>query len=149
MTLSAEDRLGILDLIGRADQLATRRDAGAYADLFTADAVLDGSQGVHPAAQLRSAVGPIWAAEGPATLHLTLNPVIDPGAEPDEAVVSSVLLIVDPATPITIRTAAAITQTVRRTGGTWRITRRTVASAAGGAGATGGAGGEGAPGEPG
>jgi hypothetical protein len=149
MTLSAEDRLAILDLIGRADQLATRRDAGAYADLFTADAVLDGSQGVHPAAQLRSAVGPIWAAEGPATLHLTLNPVIDPGAEPDEAVVSSVLLIVDPATPITIRTAAAITQTVRRTGGTWRITRRTVASAAGGAGATGGAGGEGAPGEPG
>jgi hypothetical protein len=149
MTLSAEDRLDILDLIGRADQLATRRDADAYADLFTADAVLDGSQGVHPAAELRSAVGPIWAAEGPATLHLTLNPVIDAGAEPDEAVVSSILLIVDPATPITIRTAAAITQTVRRTGGTWRVTRRTVAPAAGragGAGAAGGAGGEGATG---
>lgn len=91
MTLPAEDRLDILDLIGRADQLATRRDAGA---------------------------------------------------DPDEAVVSSILLIVDPATPITIRTAAAITQTVRRTGGTWRITRRTVAPAAGGAGASGGAGGE-------
>ena len=140
MTLSAEDRLAILDLIGRADQLATRRDAGAYADLFTGDAMLDGSQGVHPAAELRSAVGPIWAAEGPATLHLTLNPVIDPRAEPDEAVVSSILLIVDPATPITIRTAAAITQTVRRTGGTWRIARRTVAPAASGAGAAGGAG---------
>ena len=128
--LSAEDRLDILDLIGRADQLATRRDADAYAELFTADAVLDGSQGVHPAAELRSAVGPIWAAEGPASLHLTLNPVIDPGAGPDEAVVSSILLIVDPATPITIRTAASITQTVRRTGGTWRITRRTVGQAA-------------------
>jgi hypothetical protein len=132
--LSAEDRLDILDLIGRADQLATRRDANAYADLFTADAVLDGSQGTHPAAQLRSAVGPIWAAEGPASLHLTLNPVIDPGEDRDEAAVSSILLIVDPATPITIRTAAAITQTVRRTGGTWRITRRTVAPASGGAG---------------
>jgi hypothetical protein len=133
MTLSAGDRLDILDLIGRADQLATRRDAGAYADLFTADAVLDGSQGVHPAAALRSAVGPIWAAEGPATLHLTLNPVIDPGAGPDEAVVSSILLIVDPATPITIRTAAEITQRVRRAGGTWRITRRTVGPATGAA----------------
>ena len=150
--LSAEDRLDILDLIGRADQLATRRDAGAYADLFTADAMLDGTQGVHPAAELRSAVGPIWAAECPATLHLTLNPVIDAGAEPDGAVVSSILLIVDPATPITIRTAAAITQTVRRTGGTWRITRRTVAPAsglAGGAGASGGAGGEAGPRGPG
>jgi hypothetical protein len=146
MTLSAEDRLDILDLIGRADQLATRRDAGAYADLFTADAMLDGSQGVHPAAELPSAVGPIWAAEGPATLHLTLNPVIDPGAGPDEAVVSSILLIVDPATPITIRTAAAITQTVRRTGGTWRITRRTVAPASGGPGGAGAGGGEAGPG---
>jgi SnoaL-like domain len=129
VTLSAEDRIDILDLIGRADQLATRRDADAYARLFTADAVLDGSQGVHPAAALRSAVGPIWAAEGPATLHLTLNPVIDPGAGPDEAVVSSILLIVEPATPITIRTAAEITQRVRRDGGTWRIARRTVGPA--------------------
>lgn len=24
-------------------------------------------------------VGPIWAAEGPATLHLTLSPVVDTG----------------------------------------------------------------------
>ena len=101
MTLSAEDRLDILDLIGRADQLATRRDAGAYADLFTADAMLDGSQGVHPA------------------------------------------------TPITIRTAAAITQKVRRTGGTWRITRRTVAPAPAGDGGAGGAGGEAGPRGPG
>jgi acetamidase/formamidase len=71
--------------------------------------------------------GPVWAAEGPATLHLTLNPVIDSGDGQDEAVVHSVLLIIAPGAPITIRTAAAITQTLRRTGGTWRISRRTVA----------------------
>jgi len=130
MTLSATDRLDILDLIGRADAFATRRDADSYAGLFTADAVLDGSQGVHPAASLRSSVGQIWAAEGPAALHLTLNPVIDTGGDPDEAVVSSVLLIIDPAPPSTIRTAAVITQTVRRTAGTWRISRRTVGPAA-------------------
>jgi hypothetical protein len=127
VTLSAADRIEILDVIGRADAAATRRDAGAYADLFTTDAVLDGSQGRHPAEALRSSVGPIWAAEGPATLHLTLNPVVDPRDGPDEAVVSSILLIVDPATPSTIRTAADITQTLRRTGGLWRISRRTVA----------------------
>jgi hypothetical protein len=40
------------------------------------------------------------------------------------------LLIIDPAQPITIRTAAAITQTVRRCGGTWRISRRSVAPVA-------------------
>ncbi len=127
MTLSAADRLEILDVIGRADAAATRRDAEAYADLFTEDAVLDGSQGRHSAAALRESVGPIWAAEGAATLHLTLNPVVDPGDVPDEAVVSSVLLIVAPATPITIITAAAITQKLRRSGDTWRISRRTVA----------------------
>jgi len=127
VTLSAADRLEILDVIGRADAAATRRDAGAYADLFTEDAVLDGSQGRHSAAALRESVGPIWAAEGATTLHLTLNPVVDPGDVPDEAVVSSVLLIVAPATPITIITAAAITQKLRRSGDTWRISRRTVA----------------------
>jgi hypothetical protein len=95
VTLSAADRVEILDIVGRADAAASRRDAEAYADLFTEDAVLDGSQGRHPGAALRSSVGPIWAAEGPATLHLTLNPVVDPGEGPDEAVVSSILLIVD------------------------------------------------------
>jgi uncharacterized protein (TIGR02246 family) len=129
MSLSAADRAEILDVIGRADAAATRRDARAYADLFTDDAVLDGTQGRHAgSAALLNSVGPIWAAEGPATLHLTLNPVIDPGDRPDEAVVHSILLIIDPAAqPITIRTAAAITQTVRRHGGTWRISRRSVA----------------------
>ena len=127
MNLSAADRLEILDVVGRADAAATRRDADAYAALFTDDAVLDGSQGLHPAAGLREAVGPIWAAEGATTLHLTLNPVVDLGDGPDEAVVSSVLLIVAPAAPITIITAAAITQKVRRSDDTWRISRRTVA----------------------
>jgi hypothetical protein len=61
------------------------------------------------------------------SLHLTLNPVVDDGAGPDDAVVSSVLLIVTPGKPAAIRTAAAITQTLRRTAGGWRITRRTVA----------------------
>jgi hypothetical protein len=126
VSLSAADRLAVLDVIGRADAAATSRDAGTYAGLFTDDAVLDGSQGRHTAATLRSSVGLIWAAEGAATLHLTLNPVVDHGDSTDEAVVSSVLLIVDPAPPITIRTVAAITQKLRRSGDTWRISRRTV-----------------------
>jgi uncharacterized protein (TIGR02246 family) len=130
MTLSAADRLAIAEVITRADDAASRRDADAYAALFTPDAVLDGTQGRHagrPA--LRAAVGPVWSAEGPATLHLTLNPVIEPGPSDDQAIARSVLLIIDPAAPPAIRTAAAITQELRRTDGSWRITRRTVAPA--------------------
>jgi hypothetical protein len=39
-------------------------------------------------------------------------------------------LILDPAAPPAIRTAAAITQELRRTDGSWRIARRTAAPAA-------------------
>lgn len=124
-------RLAILDVVTRADEAASRRDADAYVELFTQDAVLDGTQG-RPGGRraLRSAVVLVWAAEGPATLHLTLNPVIEPGLSRDHAAVRSVLLIVDPVTPPSLRAAAAITQELRRTDGTWRIARRTVASAA-------------------
>jgi ketosteroid isomerase-like protein len=126
MTLSAADRLEILDVIARADWAATRRDADAYVQLFTEDAVLDGDQGHHAGREaLRASVGPIWAAEGKATLHLTLNPVVDDdGPEP---IARSVLLIIDP--PVTIRTTAIITQTLRHSAGSWRIARRTVGAA--------------------
>ena len=132
MTLSTADRLAILDVVTRADEAASRRDADAYVALFTDDALLDGTQGRHAGREaLRAAVGPVWAAEGPATLHLTLNPVIEPGASADLAVARSVLLIIDPAAPPAIRATAAITQELRRAAGSWRITRRTVAPAAG------------------
>jgi acetamidase/formamidase len=122
--------LGETDVITRADEAASRRDADAYVALFTEDAVLDGTQGRHAGRQaLRSGVGPIWAAEGPATLHLTLNPVIEPGPSGDQATVRSVLLIIDPAAPPALRATAAITQELRRAEGAWRITRRTVAPA--------------------
>jgi uncharacterized protein (TIGR02246 family) len=130
MTLSAADRLAILDVITRADEAASRRDADAYVALFTEDAVLDGTQGRQVGRHaLRSGVGPIWAAEGPVTLHLTLNPVVEPGPSGDQATVRSVLLIIDPAAPPVLRATAAITQQLRRADGSWRITRRTVAPA--------------------
>jgi ketosteroid isomerase-like protein len=132
MSLPAADRLAILDVVTRADEAASRRDPDAYVALFDPDAVLDGAQGRHAGrAALRASVGPIWAAEGAVTLHLTLNPVVEPGPGDDQAVVRSVLLIVDPADPPAIRSTARITQELRRDSGSWRITRRTVASAGG------------------
>ena len=132
VTLPAADRVAILDVITRADEAASRRDADGYVALFTPDAVLDGAQGRHAGREaLRASVGPIWAAEGLVTLHLTLNPVIEPGPASDQAVARSVLLIIDPAAPPAIRAAAVITQELRRSGAVWRIARRTVASAEG------------------
>ena len=66
MTLSAADRLAILDVVTRADEAASRRDAEGYVTLFTEDAVLDGAQGRHAGRQaLRAAVGPVWAEPPP------------------------------------------------------------------------------------
>ena len=129
MTLSAADRLEILDVITRADQAASDRDAEAYVQLFAADAVLDGAQGRHAGREaLQAAVGPVWAAEGPATLHLTLNPVIEDldDGQGRRVAVRSVLLIVAPGPPATIHTAAPITQILVRRNGSWDIARRTV-----------------------
>jgi uncharacterized protein (TIGR02246 family) len=130
VTLSAADRLTILEVITRADEAASRRDADAYVALFTPDAVLDGTQGRHAGREaLRAAIGQVWSAEGPATLHLTLNPVVEPGPSADQAVVRSVLLIIDPAAPPAPRAVAVITQELLRAEGSWRISRLTVASA--------------------
>jgi uncharacterized protein (TIGR02246 family) len=130
MTLTTADRLDILDVITRADQAATSRDADAYVRLFTEDAVLDGTQGRHAGREaLRASVGPVWAAEGPATVHLTLNPVIEAagGEESPQAIARSILLIIDPAAPASIHVIAAITQALTRRDGQWLIARRTVA----------------------
>jgi hypothetical protein len=130
VTLSAADRLEIIDVVTRADQAATDRDADGYVRLFTDDAVLDGAEGTHAGrAALRAAVGPVWAAEGAATMHLTLNPVVDALDDDDQgprARVRSALLIVEPGPPVTVRAAVAITQILVHRNGSWAISRRTV-----------------------
>lgn len=129
MTLSTEDRLDTLDLLARADDAASARDPRAYVALFSDDAVLDGAEGEHRGKEaLLQAVGPIWAAEGAATLHLTLNAVIKPVAgRPEEATATSTLVIVTTASPPAIRTVTRIVQHLVKVEGQWRISRRSVA----------------------
>jgi hypothetical protein len=131
VSLAVSDRLDILDVLARADNAASRRDRDAYVELFTDDVVLDGDQGLHVGKEtLRQAVGPIWAGEGTATLHLTLNPTLEmAGSSSDEVIAHSVLLIVQPDATPQIRTAAIITQRLRRVGAFWRISHRTVKTA--------------------
>jgi ketosteroid isomerase-like protein len=129
-SVSTSDRVEILEILYRADAAASARDVEAYVALFTDDAVLDGEQGTHVGkAALRAAVGPVWGAETPRSLHLTLNPVVDPDpADPERVIAHSILLIVSPSPSAEILVTANITQELRRMGEDWRISRRTVAS---------------------
>jgi hypothetical protein len=128
VTLSTGDRLDILELLVRADNAATRRDAHTYVALFTEDGVLDGAKGEHRGRQaLADAVGSVWASEGASSVHLTLNAVIDPQpSEPQGATATSTLIIVDPGPPVAVRSMSTIVQEVVKIGGCWYIARRTV-----------------------
>ena len=130
VTLSSGDRLDILDLLARADTAATRRDTTAYLSYFTEDAVLDGEKGEHRGrSALAGAVGPVWASEGPASSHLTLNAVIDPvEGHPDEATATSTLVVVGAGPSFAILDVATIVQQLVKVDHVWRIARRHVNS---------------------
>ena len=125
---SAEDRLDILELLARADDAASRRDVTTYIALFSDDASLEGDKGTHRGKDaLRSIVAEVWESEGAATLHLTLNSVLQPIADQPAAVLAtSTLLIVAPGAPPQLQSVSAISQLVVKIDGGWRIARRTV-----------------------
>jgi ketosteroid isomerase-like protein len=130
VTLAARDRLDILELLARADNAATRRDAAGYARLFSDDAILDGAKGEHRGHdELITAVGQVWAAEGKDSVHLTLNAVIDEnGDRPGSATATLVLVIIDPGPPPMLRSVSTIVQRLEKSVEGWKITRRTVSS---------------------
>jgi SnoaL-like domain len=126
MTLTAEDSIAILQLVARADTLATTRDADAYVDLFTATGSMSGAMGAATGReQLRETVARIWAGEPVGTLHLTLNAVIDQDGM--DVVVNSVMLRVKPGVVPAVLGAADVRQTIVSTPDGWRITQRTIA----------------------
>jgi hypothetical protein len=130
MTLSIADRFDIIELLARADSAASQRDAELYVSYFTDDVVLDGDMGEHRSKEvLRQSVGPIWQSEGLASVHLTLNPTVEPivGVS-DRAVAKSVLVILKEGATISVYNVSSIIQHVVKTNGVWLIERRTVSS---------------------
>jgi uncharacterized protein (TIGR02246 family) len=125
VSLTAADSLEIMQLVTRADNCATARDANAYVELFTGDGEMLGDKGsARGRAALRDAVTAVWAAEPPRTLHLTLNVTIDESG-PDPSV-TSVMLMVTRESPPTVLGAAVVRQVVRRTSDGWRIASREI-----------------------
>jgi ketosteroid isomerase-like protein len=127
MTYSAADRLDILGLLASADDAATRRDVAAYVACFTDDVVLDGGKGEHRGrAALEEAVGPIWQAEGDASVHLTTNAVIEPDSSVDDQAVAHSMLVILASDPVTVRSVSSITHHLVKESTGWRVGRRTV-----------------------
>jgi uncharacterized protein (TIGR02246 family) len=128
MSLEAADTIEILQLVARADDCASARDAEGYVALFTEDAVMDGEKGrAEGRAQLAETVARVWAGEPAGTRHLTLNAIVE-ATEP-EPTVTSVMLMLAPGAPGSVLGWAEVAQTVRRTGEGWRIRERRIASA--------------------
>jgi ketosteroid isomerase-like protein len=128
VTLSADDRLDILEVLAQADSAATSRDADAYVALYTDDAVLDGGMGEHRGKGiLRQSVGPIWQAEGQKSVHLTLNVLVgEVEGRPDQAVATSVLLILTGEPATSIHSVSSIVQHLVKKRADWRIEHRSV-----------------------
>jgi hypothetical protein len=130
MSLTAEDRLTITELLVKADNMASRRDVEGYVGLFAEDGILEGEKGEYRGrTSLANAVRNVWASEVSASRHLTLNIELDPiiGRE-DEVMATSTLLIVDPGPPPTPVNVSTIIQHVARAGTGWQIARRSVRS---------------------
>jgi ketosteroid isomerase-like protein len=128
LLLSVEDQLDIHALLARADNAASNRDVTGYLALLTDDAILDGDKGTHQGkAVLQDVVAGVWASEGEATRHLTLNVVLDAmDKSPRSVLATSTLLIVSAgATPV-LASMSLISQQVVRIDGAWKMRRRTV-----------------------
>jgi len=121
--LAAADALTILQLAAAADTLATRRDAAAYAALFSEDGVMEGDMGkVAGREALAVAVARVWEAESAGTLHLTCNAVIDDsGVAP---AVASILLLLTPRPSGLAAAAADVVQRFVQTPAGWKISSR-------------------------
>jgi hypothetical protein len=100
----------------------------AYVALFTDDAVLDGGMGEHRGKTiLRQSVGPIWQAEGEMSVHLTLNAVVrEVEGQPDQAVATTVLLILTGEPATSIHSVSSIVQHLIKKGSEWQIQHRSV-----------------------
>ena len=125
MTLTAEDRLDILEVVTLADNCATTRDVDAYVGLFTEDATMTGAMGAATGRDaLRRAVSTVWAGEPATTLHVTLNPTIDDSDE-EPSVTSIMLMVIGDQAPRLLGWAS-VRQVVRRTAEGWKIASRAI-----------------------
>lgn len=125
MSLTAEDRVEIQNLAGRYSQALDDGDPDAWADVWTADGVME------MVAQERWITGDSLRAlaaarddSTPQARHMPSTFVID-GAG-DEASMSSYVTVVSCDDPAKIVFQGRYVDKIRRVGGSWKLAHRTI-----------------------
>ena len=125
MSLTAEDRAEIQNLAGRYSQALDDGDPDAWAEVWTADGVME------MVAQERWITGDSLRAlaaarddSTPQARHMPSTFVID--GEGDEASMSSYVTVVSCDDPAKIVFQGRYVDKIRRVGGSWKLAHRTI-----------------------
>jgi hypothetical protein len=124
--LDDRDRAEVRELITRADEMATLRDAEGYLALFASDAELTGTRGrASGTAALRAQIAEVWAREPVGTIHATMNAMVLDGSTREVANATSRLVSIDAARNAILGTAF-VRHRLRHDDSGWRFTARDV-----------------------
>lgn len=125
--ISSDDWLTILNMVSKADDFATARDADGYLSLFTADASIGGAEGSFAGPeQIRQGVLDVWNSEPPGTRHLSTT--VSVSSTDDDSATAHFTLILASVETLTIVGLATVVETFVRTSDGWRISNREISA---------------------
>ena len=118
-----EDSVAILNLVNRADRLATKRDVAAYCQLFARDGQIVGEKGTAKGrAEIATLVTRTWRQEAEHTYHLTANVEISQLTAQTAEVVSTLCLIAEKQ----LVQLTEINHRLQKQNGNWYFTERKI-----------------------
>lgn len=126
MSISAEDRVEIVELASRYNEAVDRHDPDAWVATFSEDGRVESPFGQpRGRAELHAWITMVIAQLTEGTRHLTLNAVVDPGEREGEAVMrSSYLVIGRDQAPPTLGATGGYVDRLRKVDGRWRFVHR-------------------------
>jgi ketosteroid isomerase-like protein len=125
VTLTADDRFAILELLAHYNRLADERDVEGTVALYHPDGVITGHMATPPGHDgLREGLPQLFDMEGTLKRHLSLNHVVEERG--DRVVARSMLLVVEAGTVPGVGATADITDEVVKVDGHWRVLRHHV-----------------------
>ena len=128
MTLSADDRFAILDVIARYNRAADEKDVEATVAHYTDDGHIDGDMSTGRGKDaMREGLPSIFQTEVTLKRHIATNVLFGEPSESGDVQVEYVLLVMEAgAVPVAVATSV-ITDTFRRVGDDWKVAHHHVA----------------------
>jgi uncharacterized protein (TIGR02246 family) len=125
LTLTADDRFSILDVIARYNRAADERDVEATVALYTEDGYIDGDFSTARGREgLRADLPGIFEMEGTLKRHVTTNHIIE--GDGDTATVRSMLVVLEGETAPAVGATSVIADELRKVDGRWLVARHHV-----------------------